>query len=256
VVFASAPPSGALIDAIGSLTPGSSSSGGGLALAAVQTANLTASAGYIYPINTSSGPVYVTLPASPTAGQQIAITDYAGTFATNNCIINPNGNKITGVISNVTLNVNREGVAIVYVDSTQGWLGYGNFINTPVVAYSISYLVVAGGGGGGGNYGGGGGAGGLLTGTIVPTPSTTYTITVGSGGSGSSGTTRGVSGGNSIIAGPTTITAYGGGGGGADGTPRKTGGNGIGWRYKYQRRYCWHRNIPWIVLSKCSQTRI
>jgi hypothetical protein len=211
------------------LNQSSSSSGGGLSLAAVQTANLTATAGYIYPINTSSGPVYVTLPASPVAGQQISITDYAGTFSSNNCIINPNGGKISGSTSNVALSASREGTSIVYVDSTQGWLGYGNFVANPIGGpYIVSYLVVAGGGGGATGVttsyiGGGGGAGGILTGTTLLTTGTTYTFTIGSGGAGGT-SLPGTNGANSVAFGFTAI----GGGGGATSTSVQNGGSGGG----------------------------
>ncbi len=61
----------------------------------VQTSSVSpAVAGTGYPMNTTSGALTVTLPASPSAGNMISIVDYAGTFATNNLTINPNGNKI------------------------------------------------------------------------------------------------------------------------------------------------------------------
>jgi hypothetical protein len=181
--------------------------GGGLVWQAVQTANLNATANYGYPINTSSGPVYVTLPASPTIGQQIAITDYAGTFAGNNCIINPNGGKISGSSANAVLATSREGASIVYVDSTQGWLGFGNFVNNPIGPYTITYLIVAGGGSGGSSRGGGGGGGGVLTGTTLITSTTVYTIQVGAGGAANT------NGANSSAFG---LTAIGGGTGGGE----------------------------------------
>ena len=83
----------------------------------VRTASFTAVAGNAYPVNTTSNAVTVTLPASPTAGQIVQITDYAGTFATNACTVNPNGNKINSAASSATLSTNREGVSIVYIDA-------------------------------------------------------------------------------------------------------------------------------------------
>ena len=201
--------------------------GGSITWQSVQTASFTAVAGNAYPINTTSAAVTVTLPASPVVGQVVQIVDYAGTFATNNCTINPNGGKISGSASNVILYTNRQGVSIVYVDSTQGWLGYGNFINNPVAIppYTISYLIAAGGGGGGANYGGGGGAGGLLSNSSYSVSGgDLITVTVGAGGAGGVSSTTGSSGNNSIIAGPATSTAYGGGGGGTDSS--KSGLNG------------------------------
>jgi len=46
---------------------------------AVQTTGFTAVAGRAYPCNTTSAAFTVTLPASPSAGDQITLTDYAGT---------------------------------------------------------------------------------------------------------------------------------------------------------------------------------
>jgi hypothetical protein len=200
--------------------------GGGLVWQAVQTSSFTATANYAYPVNTSSGPVYVTLPASPTIGQQISITDYAGTFAGNNCIINPNGGKISGSSANAVLATSREGASIVYVDSTQGWLGYGNFVNNPVGPYTVTYLIVAGGGGGAYNLSGGGGAGGLLTGTTSFTPGAVYSIQVGSGGASGATSGQGGNGANSSITGLTT--AIGGGGGGTAGSSPTFNGNAGG----------------------------
>ena len=70
----------------------------------VQTSSVNpAVAGTGYPMNTTSGALTVTLPASPTAGQMVSILDYAGTAATNNITVNPNGNKIVGQTSNIVI---------------------------------------------------------------------------------------------------------------------------------------------------------
>jgi hypothetical protein len=82
----------------------------------VRSASFTAVAGNAYPVNTTSAAVTVTLPASPTAGQAVQITDYAGTFATNNCTVTGNGSKIAGVSVNSTLAVNRESLSFVYIE--------------------------------------------------------------------------------------------------------------------------------------------
>ena len=52
----------------------------------VQTANFTAIAGNAYPVNTTSVPITVTLPSSPSPGNIVQITDYAGTFKIQNLI--------------------------------------------------------------------------------------------------------------------------------------------------------------------------
>jgi len=236
----SAPVSTAIVPTFTNVTINNTSA---LSLAGVQSSNFTAQAGYIYPVNTTSATVTVTLPASPIPGQKIAISDYAGTFATYNCTINPNGNKISGSTSNIILPSNREGAAIVYVDSTQGWLGYGNFVSNPVGPYQVEVLIVAGGGGGGIHSGGGGGAGGLLyygsespktpSGiAITVTPGGSYSLVVGSGGASSGGPYQSVtgSGGDGGSSSAFGYTAIGGGGGGSGGNAvvGRNGGSGGG----------------------------
>ena len=202
----------------------------------VETANFTADAGEGYFCNTTSSAFTVTLPATPTAGQQVAVVDYAATFNTNALTISPNGNKIEGATANLQLTGEREGIILTYIDSTQGWIATsgineGTDALSPV-PYSIDFLVVAGGAGGGyGNSPAGGGAGGYRTSTQSVTPTTVITVTVGDGGAARTSGGRGNSGSDSSISGSglTTITSTGGGGGGGDGNPTgNPGGSGGG----------------------------
>jgi len=218
----------------------------GLVWQSVQTTGFTAVAGRAYPCNTTSAAFTVTLPSSPSAGDQITLTDYAGTWDTNNLTINPNGGKINGDTNNGIVSTERGAVNLVYVDSTQGWISYASNLFTVIYGATptIDYLIVAGGGAGGGHApsdkgGGGGGAGGFRTGTgLAVTAGISYTITVGAGGSGVSND-RGGSGTNSSIAGfpiaenpsgagTNTFKSYGGGGGGAGNNtaPGNQGANG------------------------------
>jgi hypothetical protein len=159
---------------------------------------LTAVAGRGYFIDTTSGTVTVTLPASPKQGDTISINDYAGTFGTNNVSLSRNGSNINGVATDGGLDANSQTVTLIYLDSTRGWqtvanaapltvgaayvaatggtvtesgdykihtfTGDGCFVvssvGNSVGSDSVDYLVVAGGGGGATN-GGGGGAGGV-----------------------------------------------------------------------------------------------
>jgi hypothetical protein len=82
----------------------------------------TAVAGQGYFINTTSDVHTVTLPASATAGDTIAIKDYAGTFGTNNLTIARNGHNIQGVANDSLISTNRASLTLVYVDATKGWL--------------------------------------------------------------------------------------------------------------------------------------
>ena len=105
------------------------SGGGGISWQSVQTANFTATTGNAYPVDTSSAAITVTLPASPSVGDVVTVLDYAGTSATNNIIVNPNGNKLQGTTFNALISVNRQAYNFVYVDATQGWLSYAQEYN-------------------------------------------------------------------------------------------------------------------------------
>lgn len=215
-------------------------SGGGVVWQSVQTTGFTAVAGNGYPVNTTSGAITVTLPASASAGDTIYIVDYAGTFATNNCTLGANGLKINGITGNPVLSVARESVQIVYIDSTQGWVvASSNTVNLPV-PYTISYAVIAGGGAGSPNMSGGG-AGGMVVGTQTVTPGNTLTVVVGGGGSGAVGSNSTLTGattaigggylnanpnGGSGCGGSDAVQTAGGSGTAGQGNPGGTGGSG------------------------------
>jgi hypothetical protein len=166
-----------------------------------KTSPFTGVSGNGYFVNTTSGVVTVTLPATPSAGDIISIADYASTFQTNNLTICRNSSKINGVCGNATLSTEGQSITLVYVDGTRGWKntmdstsdvsGAPNYIiatggtitccgdykihtftsdgyfavtnaGTPAGSDSVDYLVVAGGGGGGfADIAGAGGAGGF-----------------------------------------------------------------------------------------------
>ena len=166
----------------------------------IKTGDFTAANGEGYFVNTTSGQITVTLPASPSAGDIVAIKDYANTFDSNSVVLNRNGSNIDGNAENAQLVTEGLAVTLVYADATKGWLSTdsasksdvvfpafitatGGTITTVCTNYkvhtftgpgtftvcsvgnasgsnSVDYLVVAGGGSGGQNYAGGGGAGG------------------------------------------------------------------------------------------------
>ena len=176
-----------------------------------QYANITLVSGTGYFINTTSGPTTMTLPASPSVGDFVALKDYAGTFGTNKLTIDRNGSNIQGLAANSDLTTDRASVVLVYVDATKGWLytvennvgslqppyvtATGGTITTDgdykihtftssgtfTVNYAgasggsntVDYLVVAGGGAGGGhdNYAAGGGGAGGMR-YSFPNPAT------------------------------------------------------------------------------------
>jgi len=95
---------------------------GGAAWQAVKTSGFTAVAKEGYFCDTTSAAFTATLPVSATIGDFISFVDYAGTFDTNNLTIARNGHNIQGVAEDLTVSVERAGLTLVYVDSTQGWL--------------------------------------------------------------------------------------------------------------------------------------
>jgi hypothetical protein len=150
---------------------------------------VTAVSGNGYFINTTSGAITVNLPATPAAGDIVAIADYNGTALTNNITVGRNSSNINGSATDLTINANYSAVTLVYVNSTSGWrsvdssnpndietlpeyvaatggtittcgnykihsfTGPGTFTVTcagnPLGSSSVDYLVIAGGGSGG-----------------------------------------------------------------------------------------------------------
>jgi len=95
---------------------------GGTSWQAVKTTAFTAVAGEGYFINTTSGAITMTLPATPTLGDEVSFVDYAGTFDTNNLTIGRNSENIQGSAADLTVSVERAANTLVYTDGTQGWL--------------------------------------------------------------------------------------------------------------------------------------
>ena len=104
-----------------------------------KTSPLTAESGKGYFINTTSGEITVTLPASPSAGDIVALKDYASTWQTNNVVVGRNSSKINGTCNDATLVTEAQSVTLIYVDATKGWqdvndstadiTGSPNFVN-------------------------------------------------------------------------------------------------------------------------------
>ena len=203
-------------------------------------------------IDTSSNACTLTLPASPSVGDQVIFTDYARNWGTNAVTLNLNSEKFQGNATPVPVyDTTGESVNIVYSGSTKGWIPNTDgavAFETPQTK-TTNFLVIAGGGGGGSSVGGGGGAGGYRNSfnsetsggggsaetALELTPGQVYTVTVGDGGAGGpNGGNNGTDGNASSISGSgiTTITSVGGGGGGnsngGTGYSGNVGGSGGG----------------------------
>ena len=70
-------------------------------------------------VNTTSSPITITLPASPSAGEVITLVDSHHQWGTNSCIIARNGNTIDGNTSDLTLNQAGQQISLMY--NGAGW---------------------------------------------------------------------------------------------------------------------------------------
>ena len=227
----------------------------------VVSTDTTMVSGRGYFVDSSGGTKTMTLPASPSVGDRVAVVALDG--ATNAVTIARNGSNIEGSTNNLSLQVNYAVTELSFTDASNGWVrttkigeityitatggtestsgdykihtfnSSSNFVVTEASSsnHTAEYLVVAAGGGGGAS-GGGAGAGGFRT--NYPSPDTggvtisaqTYPITVGAGGTGTPGSATsgtGNAGGSSTF---STITSAGGGGGAAhSGCPGANGGS-------------------------------
>jgi len=180
----------------------------------IKTADFTAANGEGYFIDTSSGAVTMTLPGSPSAGDIVAVKDYANTFDTNNLTIGRNGSNIAGEAKDAIISVEGQALTIVYGDATKGWqavaaateadlpkpqfivasggnstttvgdfkvhafTGPGTFtvcsVGNAAGSNTVETMIVAGGGGAGFDRSGGAGAGGMV---LTPTCGVPVTAT-------------------------------------------------------------------------------
>ena len=84
------------------------------------SANTTLVAGRRYFVDTAAART-LTLPASPTLGQEIIIFDATGTAGTNNITISRNGNKINGLTEDAIIDVDQSVTTLIYTGTTLGW---------------------------------------------------------------------------------------------------------------------------------------
>jgi hypothetical protein len=88
----------------------------------VKTSSFNAVSNQSYYVNTTSGAITATLPASPSQNDEIRFLDVAATFDTNNLTVGRNGKPIQGSATDLTVATERAGFSLVYYDATQGWL--------------------------------------------------------------------------------------------------------------------------------------
>jgi len=188
-------PSGVTITSAGTVSGGFKDIQWQSVITADGSTNTTAEAGKGYIIDTSSNTHTINLPASPSAGDQVAIIQSGSNAVT----VGRNGSNIVSSASDLTLANSASAILVYSGDSSIGWVKSNNDVPDTFIEATggtettsgdfkihtftssgcftvsqasnsstnneVSYMVVAGGGGGGSNnsgqQGGGGGAGGF-----------------------------------------------------------------------------------------------
>jgi hypothetical protein len=84
------------------------------------TSNTTLTAGQGAIADTSGGAFTLTLPASPSTGDQVIIVDGTDSFGTNNLTVGRNGSTIEGVAENLVCDISGISVTLVYGGTTWG----------------------------------------------------------------------------------------------------------------------------------------
>ena len=90
--------------------------------ASIKATGFTAVSGNGYFCNTSGGAFTATLPASPTAGDIVAFSDYTRTFQTYSLTVGRNSKPIGGVAQDAGLSAEGQSATFVFVDDTEGWI--------------------------------------------------------------------------------------------------------------------------------------
>lgn len=91
----------------------------GFASTAVSS-NITLAGSNKYFVDTTSTRT-LTLPASPSLGDEIYIYDASNSALTNNITVLPNGNKVQGSVQNLIIDSNAAVAYLAYTGSTYGW---------------------------------------------------------------------------------------------------------------------------------------
>ena len=96
---------------------------GNFAITSSSITAYTAVAGDNLLIDTAAAQVTITLPASPTMGDEVSIMDVSATggFGSNKVIVNRNSQPIRGAASNLELVTDNQSIKLRYTNATKGW---------------------------------------------------------------------------------------------------------------------------------------
>ena len=96
---------------------------GNFAITSSSITAYTAVAGDNLLIDTAAAQVTITLPASPSMGDEVSIMDVSATggFGSNKVVVDRNGQPIRGAASNLDLTSNNQSIKLRYTNATKGW---------------------------------------------------------------------------------------------------------------------------------------
>jgi hypothetical protein len=117
-LFVAPSSSGNVLTSNGTTWASSAPAAGGITYTTVKTANYTAVANDGVQTNTTAGAFTVTLPATPSNGNQVIVVDSFNTWGTNNLTIGRNGSTIEGVAQDLVCDITGVSVQCVYNGTT------------------------------------------------------------------------------------------------------------------------------------------
>jgi len=85
------------------------------------TSSVTLTSNYKFSLDTTTEILTATLPSTPDQGDEIELFDVAGTWNTNNLVVDSNTKYIEGYNDNLLCNVQYSLIKLVYTGSTVGW---------------------------------------------------------------------------------------------------------------------------------------
>lgn len=124
VTLSSAPANGAAIEVMTfNLGAGGGAGGGSSGYTYVEaTGNTAASVNTKYIVNTNTANLTITLPSTPSFGDEVGIIDGTGNASVHAITVGRNGGNIQGVASNMTVTTDRSAFTLVYYNASQGWI--------------------------------------------------------------------------------------------------------------------------------------